>query len=721
MPKDIFLPFANKILIEKKNIESEVLIFPEVFEQISNVNLPITIKSGQELILTGPTLRKKPYDIYLKYNYFFDTSKTPVERLVNYQFGKMSRTGETQDKIFIKDFVKNVTLHCFENSQEDKFAGNRSSGDIVPAGEPLIGLYKNAAGVNHLFHNYSNGSDIVFEDFYVDESNTVKFKYKNRGSTNIVLNRPLTFESIVPVNYSKINNNQIVRAFGNKFLVASKMYCRNTDTTGVTIDSTDEIIVHTLNDDSVITNSVSVSNTDVIDWTQPSTQSYMNYGSLSACVNSTNPDEYFIAFTTYNNKVIMYDSQVNGWENKTGGNITTSPDGLSPSDYMFTYPHTSLNLDSGVNVSRSNKPLSIKHFSNVHGLISGFVLNQYTPRIALSTDNLETFTTIFDDTNLLSLGITPSGSTADEKRQMNPDILTKIIDENTFYVQTGVFGDTGSYQFSINLFLKTVDKGVTWTDIMSSHLEYRSAATVNSFISENGNDIYVLAFYKNPTLVGVGDFNTSFTAVSTYPANQYSDVSDNGIIIFNYSNDGGNTWKYPSGSWKRIVPSGVTPQLSYYTIGSTAQHNGFLGGTTSIIFHDTNNDDIIVGLSLSNFNSGGRAFLVSGDNGETWNSYIPNNQTDITAYYDYNIRFPNSTVDFPISPTDYTDKHIITVGRIDSRPDKGDQNTIYNSYELGFLRNLGKDVDLTRVPRSEITITKNLKNISIDNFFGYYI
>jgi len=40
---------------------------------------------------------------------------------------------------------------------------------------------------------------------------------------------------------------------------------------------------------------------------------------------------------------------------------------------------------------------------------------------------------------------------------------------------------------------------------------------------------------------------------------------------------------------------------------------------------------------------------------------------------------------------------------------------------LGFLRNLGKDVDLTRVPRSEITITKNLKNISIDNFFGYYI
>lgn len=757
MPKDIFYPVTSEVTVENLK-ETDVLKIPKRFNSDLSLNLPVTIKPGEEITFDGPTFNKKPYDVMLEYEYFFDTTSTPEGTVQNERIGSVYTVPSVSKKPFLKDNIKDTTRVLFRLSFEEKYGAQRAYGATINEGEAHMGKDNNSSTATHLYHVNAVNSDLVFENFYVDNSNTLKLTYKNRGTTDIVLNKPITMEAIVPPDHSRIEYNQIVKVFGNKFLVCSSMFCRNTDSTGPTIDVNNEIVVHTLNN-GVITSSESISNvntfkcitngsegllglSNVITWTQPNTQSYMNFGSMAACVNSSNADEYFVAFTTYNNKVIMYDSSQGGWENKTGGNITEQPSGLSAADCAFTFPHTNeLYTDLG-NISRARKPMAIKHFlstGNVHALVAGFKKYDYLPRVFLSTDNLKTFTTIFDESNLPQFNITPEPLI---KEAINPAVDTKIINENTFYVQTCVFGkyktDEDEYTFPLNMFLKTTDQGTTWIDIMEDHPEYRTASSHTSYISEDGKDIYVVAFYARPenveykqsvlfltqqqigTIYTQGGNKGGSTNVPPYIYPTGDNITK--YILFNYSNDGGSTWKYPSGNWPNILTGSRAPYFSLHVVGFQANHNGVLGNNTSFVYHDKKTNNIIVGIPGTNINYG-YIYVSSYDNGLTWNKCVPEDYADITYNIEtdnYNMGYRNANIELPISPSDYNDDHLILIGSMEGRDDKGDQNNMYTAHELSYLKTLGRTVDINKIPRSCIFMTKSLDNIVIDHVEGYH-
>lgn len=752
MPKDIFFNTAAEVTVENLK-KTEVLKFPKRFNYDIALDLPVTVRPGGEITLSGPTFSREPYDIMLEYEYFNDSSSTPEDNVKYEKIGGVYTLPSTTKKTFLKDNINDTTKVLFDVIFEEKYGSQSTYGAILKKGETFMGKDANSANNTHLYHVKAINSELVFQNFYVDEFNTLKLTYKNKGPTNIVLNKPITMEAIVPHDHSRFKYNQLLKVFGNKFLVCSSMFCRNTSPNSPTIDINNEIVVHTLDND-VITSSESISNVNtfkcitnnsvgssglssVITWTQPTAQSYMNYGSMGACVNSSDTDEYFIAFMTYNNKVIMYDSSQGGWENKTGGAITTQPTGLSSADCTFTFPHT-VNIQEGAgNISRLRNPMAIKHFSStgkVHGLVAGFKKNDYLPRIFLSTDNLETFTTIFDNTSLSQLNITPNSLISEA---VNPEVNTKIIDENTFYVQTSVFGDYNSeYIFTLNMFLKTTDQGTTWTDIMESHPEYRTAASHTSYISEDGNDIYVVAFYTDPedfqydntTYLTQQQTGTIYTGGNTGGSTNvppYIYPKDDNIdkyILFNYSNDGGSTWKYSSGNWRNILISG-TPMFSLFVTGYQANHNGTLGDNTSFIFHDKKTNNIIVGIPGANTNFG-FIYTSSSDNGLTWDKYVPGGSIDVTYDIednDYNIGYGNANIEFPVSPSDYNDDYLILTGNMLSRTDKGDQNNQYTSHELSFIKTLNKPIDTSKIPRSCIFMTKTLDTINIDHVEGYHV
>ena len=743
MPKDIFLPTTTNVRVESVSQQRDVLNFPKKFEKSDiALDLPVTIPPGGTLVLDGPKLDKKPYDLDLVYTYFNDTSTTDVSNVSTHSIGIFKHQTELQEKRFYKDVHKQTTTRLFNVSEEEK----KGSGD------PLLGRHVNQTSATHLFHGSAIGSDLAFKDFDVDLENNLKLTYENIGTTPIVLNKPISMEPLIPPQeFFKTEYNQIVKCFGNKVLVCSKRFgLSNVGSSNPYIDDFDEIHVHTVTNGQ-ITSSENISNvttfrctdgstgfaglSNVITWSNPTNEEFLNYGTFAACENIVDTDEYFVAFTTFNNKVIFYDSKT-GWENKTGTSISDTPVGLSPIDYNFTYRRADLNVNSGNNTSEFKRPMSIKHFQstgNVHALVCGASSNS-CPNIAKSTDNLETFVSIFNEANLAAFNITPYGSGTNEKSRYDTQTDTKIINENTFYVETGLLGkyddSTTNYTFPLKLFLKTTDGGSSWVDIMEDHLEYRTCGTSTSFISEDGQDIYVAIFYHDPSTAYLdAGLKNKIQTTETFPSNVYSTTDR--IILFNYSTDGGASWRYTSGNWKNIdyqtKLSSVTNDENIWSTDYTSSFSR-ARGNMPFIFRNKNTGHIIMSYVWGSQSEW--AYLSSTDNGNTWNYYLPGTSTipTIRIVPVSNrplLRFEAQFSTEPVAPYDYTDEHVVHIGnhQPSSPPkptDPGDPNTVYNSHDLLFTIDHGASLDVNRIPRSMIVMSKLLDNIIIDKVSGYH-
>lgn len=751
MPKDIIFPPLSEVVTDVKNNSVSVLKFPKSFESVVYLDLPVVINSKLDIVLDGPKLDKKPYDVDLDYVYFNDLSTTSNS---NYTFGNYVKTSFTSEKIINYDATRNIKSRKFVSEEEEIYENNIISRgtEVVPKDEPLVGQFVNLSNVMHLFHNNVLGSNLIFEDFTVDFDNVIKMKYKNYGSNKLVLHKPISMEPLIPPqDFFKTEYNQIVKCFGNKVLVCSKRFGLSNDgSSNPYIDDFDEIHVHTVTNGQ-ITSSENISNvatfrctdgstgfaglSNVITWSNPIGSEFLNYGTFAACENIVDADEYFVAFTTYNNKVIFYDSKT-GWENKTGTSIVDTPDGLSPGDFSFTYRRDTLNINSGNNISEFKRPMSIKHFQstgNVHALVCGASSNS-CPTIAKSTDNLETFVHIFNEGNLSAFNITPYGSNNNEKSRYDTQTDTKIINENTFYVETGLLGkyDDGAtdYTFPLKLFLKTTDGGSSWVDIMEDHLEYRTCGTSTSFISEDGQDIYVAIFYHDPSSAYVeATLKNKIQTTETFPSNMYPSTTDR-IILFNYSTDGGASWRYTSGNWKAIDYQTLSSVDINENIWST-DYTSFSSrsrGNMPFIFRNKNTGHIIMSYVWGSQSEW--AYLSSTDNGNTWNYYLPGTSVNPTIKIPVSsrplLRFEAESSTRPVAPYDYTDEHVVHIGnhKPPSPPkptDPGDPNTVYNSHELLFTIDYDEtNLDLNRLPRSMIVMSKLIDSVPVDVVKGSY-
>jgi hypothetical protein len=212
----------------------------------------------------------------------------------------------------------------------------------------------------------------------------------------------------------------------------------------------------------------------------------------------------------------------------------------------------------------------------------------------------------------------------------------------------------------------------------------------------------------------------------TIPSDVYNLNPDTRVIKINYSKDGGVTWACPSGAWKDF-PLPENPAVIYFTnwqIGVDNVHNATLGGTGPFIFYDKTTNAIILGFIVSNF-SGGYAYFTSNDNGNTWKPYNLYTPLDIAGELrsGYQHGSKNATKEYFLSPHDYTDEHLVSVGSLETTPpDVGDPNIVYSSQEAAFLKKVGyKFTSQERFPRSGMVITRLIDNVIIDRVEGNYI
>jgi hypothetical protein len=260
---------------------------------------------------------------------------------------------------------------------------------------------------------------------------------------------------------------------------------------------------------------------------------------------------------------------------------------------------------------------------------------------------------------------------------------------------------------------------------MEDHLEYRTCGTSTSFISEDGQDIYVAIFYHDPSNAYI---EASLKTKITGPSNKYPATTDR-IILFNYSTDGGASWRYTSGNWKNIdyqtTLSSVTNNENIWSTDYTGTSSR-ARGNMPFIFRNKNTGHIIMSYVWSS--QPDWAYLSSTDNGNTWNYYLPGTSTNPTikivpASNRPLLRFDADTSTRPVAPYDYTDEHVVHIGNhlAGGPADPGDPNTVYNRHDLLFTLDYDEtNFDLNRVPRSMIVMSKLLDSVPVDIVRGSY-
>ena len=468
------------------------------------------------------------------------------------------------------------------------------------------------------------GKKIVLKDYTV-EGNTLKVNFFNEESTPVILDKFTTTEPrtttnklIFPQNTSNDLLNQGICAFGDKIMIYgdafikrnvgnwvtdtlnnSNIYIINSNYNSLENNTgTEKIIMSPEHAYVTVDQGNMASNITYMVGDESINTSRYNFGA-GACVKHNDSNEYFAAFMVGHQKdsdmrFLLYDSETEQWELKNSTSFTNSNVSIytSASDNVFQRHN-------------GKKPMDIKHFAstgNVHAMVSVFT-GKYEPKIIYSDSNLETWTTLFSVSDLSTANpniTTPTISTVGTEYQLiDKSLVSKIIDENTMFSEFCSYISNPRRQFRV--LIKTVDEGATWTDVHQTNPEYTHAQTVTNYISDDGQDIYSMIFY---------------TGVKY--SNKYN-------ILFNYSNDGGTTWAYPSDGWK-IIDSINDESSSNFT-----KNNAFKFQATvqrfkhqCAIYHNIKTNEIIVvhpGLGNGNENV---EIKISRDNGQTWvNPYSP--------------------------------------------------------------------------------------------------
>jgi hypothetical protein len=133
---------------------------------------------------------------------------------------------------------------------------------------------------------------------------------------------------------------------------------------------------------------------------------------------------------------------------------------------------------------------------------------------------------------------------------------------------------------------KTTNGGVSWTELLASHPEWKSAGSRCLFVSDDGNEILVWVC-GNPGALGAYPYST-------------------GELRFNRSTDGGATWANASGSWV-MMTNGVEYYDSYT---NKLQYEVIMCRTGSFL------------IAIYRGDSNAQTVYIqrSDDNGVTWNT-----------------------------------------------------------------------------------------------------
>jgi hypothetical protein len=140
---------------------------------------------------------------------------------------------------------------------------------------------------------------------------------------------------------------------------------------------------------------------------------------------------------------------------------------------------------------------------------------------------------------------------------------------------------------------------------MDGHPEYSFSGTVRNHISDDGQKIYSMIFFKE---------QAGYTALSNLQIDfSYADNT----VLFNYSSDGGNTWTYPAGGWSQIASPGEAAS-DYFTINKGAKQPRTLEEqhlTHKTMLYPHTNDEIV---AVFRNTDGVMVHYISRNGGATW-------------------------------------------------------------------------------------------------------
>lgn len=375
--------------------------------------------------------------------------------------------------------------------------------------------------------------------------------------------------------------------------------------------------------------------------------------SIGATPKYNNPNEFYCGIIhTANNNLLLFDSETNKWTAKDISlnigyfiNYDLRNDQTLDANNKFAFSGN----DSATNIFKVNqifgkKPLDIKDMSNgLHCLITTYRSNSF-PVVYYSNDgSLNTFqsfgphpssansSTPFNDNgqNLINPNhffSSPGQGAFDLIR--NIQTYSKIIDENTLFVNFCNYVNTidpnindPSYRGNKNFFLKTTNQGTNWDDILVDHYEYSMAQATERFISDNGQIICVLADFSVYDYPSTGSYFDN--------RNNLADYSDN-TLLFNISEDGGDTWKFSPNNWSKVIDPNDNNNI-YRSVSYYYNPNGNRGPANMFVHYDISNDIVFVGACVGSAlnNSYGEGangeYIVtkSKNKGTTWESIYP--------------------------------------------------------------------------------------------------
>ena len=624
MPKNIFFPpHIRDFECEKISFKNTQEILPTSFEKYFSVNFPYTIQPNSEFSFTVE-LNKIPSEILITNAFRFgeDLENNTTFDFYNLKMGKFTiSTFQDNCVYFTTDDSKRTKIYYYTPSGE---SGNYI--ESVSSGQDIL-KYVIDSGAGHIFHKDAINKKISLKNYTV-EDDILKITFFNEETTPIVLNKFTTLEPKNTVSNNDFNSTDFLKSclipIGNKVFITGDSFATKESSSWV-FDSVYFITNtsgNTLDPKTIIAKSENIDTASLFGSAQES-QPLVNVFTkgVSACLNSSN-DGYFVAFMVSHSiddkmRFILYDSQTDQWTLKNDSSyLNNNTTGIYTS-------HLS-DLDTAY-IGR--KPMDMVYSptsGNVHVMATVFS-NTYEPNIIYSDTNMETWTTIFDASNLPS----PISAIGTEATQIPKLLTSKMINEDEMFSSFCSYTSTPRNQ--TQFLFHTTDRGQNWTDVHSSNPEYSLSRNVSNFISDDGQRIYSMVYYSG----------------SLYPdGNEFK-------ILFNYSVDGGTTWTYPSGSWKIVtsvnfISSTNADSFIYsFTKGNNIinqRHSNLCG-----IYHDNTTNEIMVitaeiGLdSQTRFN-----IFISRDNGITWESQYPgldNSFTPSTIGNKYNV-VPFSTPGF---------------------------------------------------------------------------
>lgn len=730
MPKRTHIPPYIRDFEPERIIELGTKpIFPSTFEEKFSVNLPYTIPARAEFSFSY-TFPSRPNEILLTDVHRFGEASTNSTDYDYYQlkFGRV-----------IISILRGSYVYLFDGTQTKLFwwgtEGELSEGVLTqseyastPSSSTFFG-YSPEQNHSHICHLNAFGKNIVLKGYTV-EGNTLKVTFFNEETTPVVLDKFTTTEPKNTVD-SLFNHNfgergicaigDKIMSFGDRFItvdgVAPQPWLDNRSNVYIT-NSNYNTLEYNLGASKTIM-SPEHGFVDVDQGSMDSNIAYLvgsdrgerfNLGAAGS-VKHNNADEYFAAFMIgyiANDPIrfVLYDSETEQWQVKNSTTFTNSDSDIFTSDKTNVYSR-----------QLGKKPMDIKHFAstgNVHALVSCFTGN-YEPKIIYSNTNMETWTTLFSVSDISSANpniTTPSISTIGVEYQIiDKSLVSKIIDENTMFSEFCSYISNPRRQFRV--LIKTVDEGTTWTDVHQTNPEYTHAQTVANYISDDGQDIYSMILYSGA---------------------KYSDTYN---VLFNYSNDGGTTWAYPTDGWKIIDSTSDSiqsfVQVHYFGFVSLASEQRFKH--QSAIYHNKETNEILV--AYPSFSGGvvGQPRLklrISRDNGQTWvgpySPAIEDFETDPDAVFGSTTgggRITPSINDVP--PNIFTANDLFAA--FNFYYDESLENTpnsvsvhdwIFESTSYGYT-SIPSEYEDSIIPKSCLHVTHTNESAKITRLKGYYV